>query len=141
MMLYINGQDIARLVVGLLVISPDGAEWSYGPEAIACGPEGYLAAIDAALMAQKTSLNELLGIILVSGPGSPTALRASHAAVNALAFTAGITIRSFEKPPEIADAEILARLAELVPEPFAFPKYGSAPTITTSTRDALKRVI
>ncbi len=139
MMLYVNGQDIARLVLGLLTPAGEQSSWKLEPEAIACAPEGFLAAITAYLATHQVALSDLTGLVLISGPGSPTALRASHAIANALSFTAQLPIHSLEKDLSAADVGVTSRLANSAASPFAFPSYGTAPTITTTKRDALRR--
>jgi hypothetical protein len=135
MMIYVNGQDIARLVLGTI----ENGQWKLEPQVLELRPEQYLQGLEDFLRAQSIERSLIKGFVLVSGPGSATSLRTSHAMVNALAFALGVTVISVEKQPNDADIEILPRLIGLVPKPFALPVYAHAPTITQTNRDALKR--
>lgn len=136
MMVYVNGQDIARL--GLGVIDANKA-WLHRPQAYETRPEAYLAQLESYLAGQNIARTEIRGFILVQGPGSATALRTSHALVNALAFALGVEVIGIEKPIELPDAEILPLAAEALSRTFVLPVYAHAPNITTTKRDALKR--
>lgn len=133
MMLYVNGQDIARLVLGLV----DGGAWRVGPTVFAVGPEAHLATVDAFVREH----GDFDGIVLVTGPGSATALRTSVSMVNALAYAMGRPLYPIEKAPDVDDATIVDRLADLKPVPMAVPVYAHGARITAPTKDALKRRI
>ncbi len=137
-MLYLNGQDIGKLVLGF-VAQKSTPEWLYGPEKIMTGPEGYLAALDAVLEQHKKSMPDFSAIILVQGPGSPTALRVSHALVNTLAFTNKLPILALSKLPDVSDEQVLEFLPGTHARPYVFPVYSAEPLITAPTRDLLKR--
>ncbi|MFZ2682344.1 MAG: hypothetical protein WAZ14_04615 [Patescibacteria group bacterium] len=135
MMIYVNGQDIARLALG----GWSGSAWLHEPQVFQVRPEQYLATFSSWL--QKIGLDKqgITGFVIVSGPGSATALRTSHAMVNALALALGVEVMSLDKTEDSTDLEVASSLAGLVAKPFALPTYGRAPTITVSTHDALKR--
>lgn len=135
MMIYVNGQDIARLGLGSL---KDG-RWLQGPELLEVRPEHYLATLDTWLAKFNIKRTDIVGFVLVKGPGSATSLRTSHALVNALAFALGVQVVSLEKDPAAADNDILKTLADHAPHPFALPTYAHSPNITKTNRDALKR--
>lgn len=137
MMLYVNGQDIARLVLAKLTAVANG--WVGEFAVIEGGPESYLKDITTFLASHGLGVEELEGVVVVSGPGSPTALRASHAIVNALAFAKQLKVFSLDKEPQVPDDVALRSLDTVTAKTFAFPHYGKAPTITASPRDALKR--
>lgn len=137
-MVYVNGQDIARLVLGLL--DADG-KWVVPPVELSARPEGYLAAFDAFLQEQRISRSDIRVFVLVQGPGSATSLRAAHACVNALAFALGVEIVAFEKAADEQDADMQSRIPLHAGHAFALPTYVHTPNITQTNRDALKRKI
>ncbi|MBP9828079.1 hypothetical protein KBC55_02900 [Patescibacteria group bacterium] len=139
--LYVNGQDIGRLVLGLCAVSDTGG-WSFShtPEVISVSPEAYLSAIDAYIVAQGTALASLQGFVLVAGPGSATALRAAHALVNALSFARSIPVYSIEKEATLADAGVFTQ-SEVRSTRVAVPVYAHEARITQGTKDALRRNI
>jgi len=134
-MIYVNGQDIARLALG----SVHGNRWLHAPETLEIRPEGYLLGLETWLRKLDINRTDIMGFVLVKGPGSATSLRTSHAMVNALAFALGVQVVSLEKSPETPDAEVIATLSEQAPHAFALPTYAHTPNITQTKRDALKR--
>ncbi len=138
MMLYVNGQEITKLVLGLLEV--DGS-WRQVPTEYPTSPEEYLKTIELFLAATKTTLPTMTGFVLVQGPGSATALRTSHALINALAFALHVPVISVLKPVGVLDAEAwqAQALDKQSKTAVALPVYTSDPKITASTRDALKR--
>lgn len=137
MMIYVNGQDIARLVLGGL----EASSWVYAPEVIDIRPEQYLLGLDTWLTKQGLQRSDIGGFVLIKGPGSATALRTSHAMVNALAFALGVPIVSLEKALDVPDKDIVPELALPTSHTFALPTYTRDPNITASNRDQLKRKI
>lgn len=120
MILYIDGSDIRRLVVAT----------SEETRTFDSGPEGYLAAIST--MVEPEALE---GIIVVQGPGSATALRASLSIANTLAMTQRIPLYGVQSGTSYASA--LLALPE--PKPFLEPIYGAEAQITVSKKDQLRR--
>ena len=137
MMVYVNGQDITRLVLGGIV---DG-DWTIGPEVLDVRPEQYLFGLDTWLTRHGLVRGDVSSFALVKGPGSATSLRTAHAMVNALAFAFGVQIVALEKPLDVLDADILQAVASQPAYAFALPAYTRDPNITATTRDRLKRVI
>lgn len=135
MMLYVNGADIERLVLGLV---DDGA-WAASPEAFAGGPERFLAAIDAYLRDHHIERSAITGLAVVRGPGSSTALRSSLAIANAWGFAAQLPLAGLEKPLAATDADMLAAIASAPSSAILTPLYASPAKITASTKDALGR--
>lgn len=135
MMVYVNGQDIARLVVGVI---HQGA-WQVDPEVFATRPEEYLSRLEDFLRRHNLAKTELTGFVVVTGPGSATALRMSLALVNTLAFALGVPVIPVDRPAAVADIAILDQLSARSSRAFVLPTYEHDPKITTSTRDALKR--
>jgi hypothetical protein len=137
MMVYVNGQDIARLVLGGL----EGTGWVQAPVTLDIRPEGYLLGFENWLRGLGLERQDIQGFVLVKGPGSATALRTSHALVNALALALGVTVTAVEKAPDADDTGIVLTLAGQAAHPFAVPLYTRDPNITHTTRDSLKRKI
>ena len=135
MMVYVNGQDITRLVLGTI---KDG-RWSCEPRIFATRPEQYLQSLEDFLSDQHVNKSDIQGFVLIKGPGSATSLRTSHALVNALAFALHIDVIALEKAPEQHDIDILDQIANHQPHAFALPVYAHEPNITQTKRDALKR--
>ena len=136
MMLYVNGQDIGRLVLGLI---QDGA-WNVAPQMFEVAPEEYLSTLDQFLLENGHARAEgIMEIALLVGPGSATALRTSVSMMNAIAFAKNIAIRVVEKAPEADDRDVLAALATAQSVSVARPVYLHGARITASSKDALLR--
>lgn len=125
MMIYVNGSDIACLELGGL----HGKDWVHRPERLEVRPEQYLSGLEAWLDKHDLSRDDIEGFTLVSGPGSATSLRTSHAMVNTLAFALNVKVTSINAS------------SELPPHAFALPNYSRDPNITATKRDALKRKV
>ncbi len=137
MILYVNGQDINELILGLV-------EKEVHLETFSVGPEKYLATLDAFLQTQNIELDKLEGIAVVVGPGSATALRSSLSIVNTVHFAKKLPLYIIEKDPVAVDEDIvtkdmLSKLEPLGERSFAEPIYAHAPRITPSKKDALGR--
>lgn len=137
MMLYVNGSDIAHLVLG--VLSDDRSMFVIAPETIASSPETCLKNIDAFVAAHPDALSK--GIVAVIGPGSATALRTSLAIVNTLGFTKGIPLYGVELAPGADDRTVLVDLHHAPVHRMLRPAYTNAARITPSAKDALGRTI
>ena len=131
---YIAGQDLASLVIGDLV--EDGGAWSFvdGPRVIEATPESYAAHC-------FRDLDGVEGFVVVTSPGSATALRVSVALVNAYAFTKEMPIIGIEHPVGAAVGDIVSAISGHGTRSFAVPRYVNDPKITAPTHDALKRKI
>ena len=138
MIIYLNGQDIGSLSLGL--VSPD-----ISIEHISCSPEEYLKSLDEFLRAHALTLDVIEAFVVVRGPGSPTALRSSLALVNTLAFAKGIKLYGIEKAKDEADEDALIRWRSQnvtsESEEMLTPIYDREVQITAPTRDALKRTL
>ncbi len=104
MILYINGQDIKRLVLGTVAV---GADPGIGPTVFEADPDDYLEVIANYLTSLGQTLEDLGALAVVVGPGSPTALRASLAIANTLAFARRLPTLPLEKPAEVDDQEFI----------------------------------
>jgi len=81
------------------------------------------------------SLQDVAGVIAVTGPGSFSSLRIGLAAVNAIAYTqdiraVGLVISEFEDYSDLLKQGVL-RLQRQKSFAYLVPKYGAEPHITT----------
>ncbi|MDO8624852.1 MAG: hypothetical protein Q7R47_02120 [Candidatus Diapherotrites archaeon] len=130
----IDGSDIRLLALAAFARSADGAWQETAREEMAVGPESFLAAIT-----RFVPIEEVEGIIIVQGPGSATALRASLAIANTLAMAKGIPLCGVEKGA--AWESVLVQNGLQTPVDHLEPVYGAAARITQSTKDHLRRSI
>lgn len=135
MMLYVNGQDIEHLVLGLL----HDEAWKVAPTSFTTSPEGYLGAIDAFLRDQGVDRSSIDTLVVVRGPGSATSLRTSLALANAWGFAQSLSLIGIEKRRDEADDVAIERLKGVEPVPVLTPIYERPAKITASTKDALGR--
>jgi len=132
MKLYVNGQDIAKIIVGSV---DDGMLVTHEVET-----EGFLEAIHTFVREQGEGYNNLEGIYVVVGPGSATALRSSLTIVQTIHFVEGTPLFAIEKMPEASDQDTIKQAiehGELVDT--LTPIYQHSPRITISKKDALGR--
>ncbi|MBT4857457.1 hypothetical protein HON52_04710 [Candidatus Uhrbacteria bacterium] len=132
MKLYVNGQDIRRLVLGDVE--------SGAVDVIETETEGYLASIDTYLKDAAVRWENIEAIYAVVGPGSATALRSILSILQTVHFVQGTALYAVKKDPDEDDAITIKRAGEdgesvsvLVPE------YLHSPRITISHKDALGR--
>ena len=133
-MLYLNGQDINQIIVGI------GQEGNIEFLTKTAGPEQFLAAIDRVLNAAGANVNTIEHIFVVVGPGSATALRSVLAIVNTWSFVRDIPVTPIEKLPHQTDREawVQAQQSEGTKETI-LPVYNTAPKVSKSTKDSLGR--
>ncbi|MBI2484556.1 hypothetical protein HYW18_00110 [Candidatus Uhrbacteria bacterium] len=109
--LFFSPVDIAYIRLGL---------WGNGvteeEERLEVAPERQLAAIEEYRARRGLSWDDIDGLVVETGPGSPTALRTGIAIANTLGFALGIPLFDARSP-------MVAR-ESLVPE------YGREPNIT-----------
>lgn len=137
--LYVNGQDISRLVLGLCE-GANSSSWAFVqvPETVSSSPEIFLASMHEYLVAKGLTLDDIEGFLLVAGPGSATALRASHALINALSFARRVPVYSVVKEGAVADDAVFSH-GEVRSVRAAVPVYAHEARITQGTKDALRR--
>jgi hypothetical protein len=135
MMVYVNGQDIARIVLGVI----DNDQWRIAPGTLSVRPEEYLLALEQFLADHQLAKESVTGFVVIVGPGSATALRASLTMVNTLAFALGVPVTPCEKFVDDSDQDVLHQLVEHAARSFVLPIYAHEPKITSSNRDTLKR--
>lgn len=129
MILYINGQDIKRLVLGSLI--------GRTVDVFETDPDDYLVVIADYLKSLGQTLDDLGALAVVVGPGSPTALRASLAIANTLAFARRLPTLPLEKPAEVDDQEFIKTIDLGTLEARARtlkPIYLHPPNITFSSK-------
>lgn len=136
MILYVNGQDIERLVLGMV--------GEKAVEIFSVSPDAFLATVRDFLVQRHASLDDVKAIVCVRGPGSATALRVSLSMVQALAFAKEIRLIPIEKDPKASDESVFQAITEawVAVQPvteFMTPFYTHAPQITVAKRDQLKR--
>lgn len=136
MILYVNGQDIERLVLGMV------GEKTVEPFLVA--PDVFLRTVRDFLVQRHASLDDVKTIVCVRGPGSATALRVSLSMVQALAFAKEIRLVPVDKDPKDSDESVFQAITEvwIAAQPvteIVTPLYTHAPQITVAKRDQLKR--
>lgn len=137
MKLYINGQDIKRLILKDLDSTEDALVFD-------CSPEKFLTVLVKFLEDRNTALNEVKEIYVVVGSGSATSLRTVVSIVNILGWTQKISLHGFTKNTDEQDIDsirrILGNTMKYVSEcEMVEPEYSESPHITLTTRDSLKR--
>jgi hypothetical protein len=130
MMLFVNGQDIEHLTLGLFEKTADRAFWVQEPMTFSATSEVFLAKILEYLHDGAVEPQVLTGIAVTEGEGSATALRTVYAIANAWGYAGKIPLFVLKKDPLTED---------LVPRSFALPQYANSVHITAAKRDALRR--
>jgi hypothetical protein len=138
MMLYLNGQDIEHLTLGLFEREGEGAAWRVMPECFAVSSELFLEQIHTFLKKNALPPGLLQGVAITQGEGSSTALRAVYAIANTWAFVNSIPLFAIKKDERETDEAALLR-SKLEAKEFLNPDYAHAPHITPAKRDALRR--
>lgn len=136
MIFFCDGTDIRELTLGLGAETDGIFAFSGGRERVSAEPDGFLRAIDTFLRSHDVSVGDVDGIVVVQGPGSSTALRASLALVNTIAFARAIPIYAIH-----ADDVRGNTFALPLSVPAAFPEYAHGARITASNKDDLRRTI
>ena len=127
MELAIHAQQMGSLALGLV----ENHEIVKKSEALVL-PEAYLKTIDEALRAWEASLDSLIGVVVVTGPGSFTASRVSTTIANTIGFSRGIPVTGVENPQSLSLEELLrSPQTAQIPAPFVLPTYNRPANITT----------
>ena len=109
-----------------LWLMPNGGhiEWESGRKLA----DELLGRINALCHDQKQTINDLSGIIILSGPGSFTSLRIGHTVANALADSLVIPIVGATGDDWLAEG--MRRLPEAKPGQSVWPFYGAEANVT-----------
>ncbi len=129
MHLAIASQDISELILALF----DGKNIVQS-EVFLVPPEQHLDSLDKALEKWGLSIQDLKGVIVVTGPGSFTASRVSVTLANSLALTQKIPVWGLENTDKRPLGDLLAEvdLLQLPEQGFVLPSYDRPPMITKS---------
>lgn len=87
--------------------------------------EKLLKSIDMMLKSEKARLKDILGILVVRGPGSFTSLRIGIATANALAYGLQVSIKGIDKDQDLDDIASLIKKSDNI----VIPEYGREPDI------------
>jgi len=130
MLLFLSAQDISCLEVGLL----DSTGRLFSFQSIKTSPEKFLLTISEFLKENKTPLEALQKIVVVSGPGSFTSTRISVTIANALSFAKNIPVIGLENSLKKGGEELITEFGqgwiEQKTEGFVVPFYDRPPHIT-----------
>jgi tRNA threonylcarbamoyl adenosine modification protein YeaZ len=109
-----------------LWLRPDGphVEWESGRRLA----DELLGRITELCKTQQQTINDLSGIVILSGPGSFTSLRIGHTVANALADSLNIPIVGATGDDWLAEG--LRRLPETKPGQPVWPFYGAEANVT-----------
>tara|TARA_Y100000031_G_scaffold85925_1_gene94496 strand:+ start:762 stop:1139 length:378 start_codon:yes stop_codon:yes gene_type:complete len=113
MMLFLSAQDINQLTVGLI----DGQSLVQ-EQVVDCDPESFLAEIDTALAEWQTGFDQIEGVVVVLGPGSPTSLRVTVTIANTIGFVNKIPVVGLTNPDQTAASELIASTSVKPPDEF-----------------------
>jgi hypothetical protein len=103
MILFLCAQDLHSIWLGLIV---DQAFASLKEFPVV--PERYLFELDQFLSKHNVQPSDLIGICLVTGPGSFTSSRISLTIANTLHFVHKIPLFTLENPQHLSPRELLA---------------------------------
>ncbi|MBI5369726.1 hypothetical protein HZA85_00840 [Candidatus Uhrbacteria bacterium] len=129
MRLFLCGQDLSFFDVGLL----DGQTFQTRRR-FEVAPEAYLSTIDGFLKEVHILPQNLSGLVVVTGPGSFTAIRISLTIANTLHFVFDLPLFVMDNPDHLQPQELIATQKSLQPldsAAFAEPQYGRPAQITT----------
>jgi tRNA A37 threonylcarbamoyladenosine modification protein TsaB len=124
--LVIAGQDIRELSVGL---SKDGA--IVETRTVVSSPETYLRDVAQALADWATTLDDLVAVAVVTGPGSFTSSRVSVMIANGIAFSKGIPVVGIPNVERVDFASLTIPTTFPPIDQFAVPIYDRPPHITS----------
>jgi hypothetical protein len=128
MYLFISSQDIKKLTIGLV---QNGVLEQM--QHFVSSPEQHLYFLDKQLRDWGVAIRDVVGIYVVTGPGSFTASRVSITIANTIAFARGIPVFVLTNPDRLPFDELLLQAIKKGVKPcvFAVPFYDRPPGITT----------
>lgn len=93
-----------------------------------------LSVIDSLLVSKKSKIQEVKGIVVVTGPGHFSYLRTGISIANALGWVLGIPVVGLTTNQFLSDRDLIEKGIALVKKTKAFkpvlPVYGKEPNIT-----------
>ena len=113
MYLYISAQDINELTVGLV----DGQSF-VRETVVESDPEHFLVKIQNALQEWETKFEDLKGVVVVLGPGSPTSLRVTVTIANTIGFAKDVPVIGLINPDRLPAADLIASNKLEIPDSF-----------------------
>ena len=134
--LYMNGQDIGRLVLAIERAGESDIEIAQAR------PEDFLLTLKRFLFNQKVTPPEIDKFFVVVGSGSATALRASLSIANTFSFAFCLPLIGIKKKPIEQDLYtfkncLAGSCQHAEQKKYLFPLYELPAKITLSTKDAL----
>lgn len=136
MYLFLNTQNSDQIILALinksgqiLVMKKISAEHQQS--------EKLLASLESILKQAKINLKKITGLIVVTGPGSFTALRIGLATANILAWSLQIPIiglKSTNQSPEQLIKVGLKKITKIKKFQQVLPEYGQEPNITVAKK-------
>ncbi|MFH1433457.1 MAG: hypothetical protein ABIG32_01000 [Candidatus Uhrbacteria bacterium] len=98
-----SAQDIKEITIGLIE-----GDSLVQLETKKGGPEEYLELIMKQLKSWHQSIKNVEAVVVVLGPGSATALRASVTIANAIGFARGIAVIGLANPDRLEPEQLLS---------------------------------
>ena len=131
MYLFVSPHDLSSAVFGL-VERVEGGKGGKVREVrkVETQPERILQNLIGYLEDQGIGRKQLEGIVVVTGPGSSTALRAGLSVVNTIAFVQKLPLLALSNKEEKPLEELVASADLSKTERFAIPYYEKEPRIT-----------
>lgn len=131
MVLFLSAQDIREFEAA---VSDQDGRLLHAAK-VAAPPEEFLASLHALLAGWTVSLDELSGVVVVTGPGSFTSTRISVTIANGIAFAKEIPVVGIEndarEPIEsLVEEGLWKPLLAKSPKGFTVPVYDRPPHIT-----------
>lgn len=135
MIIFIDGHDIASLKIGFMEKFSVPLVFVAEPKELVAESGEWLRFIEEEIGRMNLKKEEISGVAIVSGPGSPTALRASLALGQTLALTLGKDLYRLETN-EAGELK-----GEKIDHGFILPIYNRSANISVSNKDSLRRPV
>jgi len=133
MYLVVSPHDLSYAVFGLLKTKEEGEERVKLVE-VKTRPETILASLLTFLREQMVEPKALEGIVVVTGPGSFTSLRAGLSVVNTFAFVYGLPLISLPNSEGLDLETLISKTNFSSSQEFVKPFYGREPNVTMSKK-------
>jgi len=129
MYLVVSPTDITYAIFSLF-----NKEMLINTKKINGAPEEFLAHLLKYLEEQGVSVINLEGVIVVTGPGSATSLRAGLAVINTFAFVHKLPLIPVANAEDKILKELISNIDLNKTVAFVTPEYGREPNITKSQK-------